>query len=109
MQGTLHAKPGSILVFIDETGHEEFADPKYPLFGLGGCLFPSSGAIKIVDAPWRSFKQKHFHNIQSARFMLQKFTISQPNKPRRSAVFLGIPLSVDLQVWSERRRQIKIS
>jgi len=28
--------PNCLLFFIDETGHETFADKKYPVFGLGG-------------------------------------------------------------------------
>jgi hypothetical protein len=29
------------MVFVDDTGHEEFADPNYPVFGFGGCTIPA--------------------------------------------------------------------
>lgn len=33
----LQVGPNCLLFFIDETGHETFADKNYPVFGLGGC------------------------------------------------------------------------
>jgi hypothetical protein len=50
----------SLLVFIDETGHEEFADPKYPLFGYGDCACLASSYEEAIRIPWRGLKQRHF-------------------------------------------------
>jgi hypothetical protein len=33
----IRPKPRSLLVFIDETGNEDYSDPKNPTFGRGGC------------------------------------------------------------------------
>jgi hypothetical protein len=41
----LQVHPHCLMFFVDETGHEEFAEPKYPVFGLGG--FPRR------DRPYR--------------------------------------------------------
>jgi hypothetical protein len=32
---TVH--PHCLMFFADETGHEDFADPNYRVFGIGGC------------------------------------------------------------------------
>jgi hypothetical protein len=59
-----HAKlkvhPGCLMVFVDETGHEEFADPNYPVFGFGGCAVPAFAATDVLEQPWREMKQCHF-------------------------------------------------
>ena len=49
-----------LMFFIDETGHETFADNNYPVFGLGGCAIISSSANAIVAQPWRAMKAAHF-------------------------------------------------
>lgn len=53
--------PGStLLVGIDETGHEAFADPKHPAFGLGGCAALLKHHDELIDRPWRYMKQRFF-------------------------------------------------
>jgi hypothetical protein len=52
--------PACLLFFIDETGHETFADNNYPVFGLGGCAITSSSAEAVVAQPWRAMKAAHF-------------------------------------------------
>jgi hypothetical protein len=49
-----------LLFFIDETGHETFADKNYPVFGLGGCAINSSSAAAVIAEPWRAMKAAHF-------------------------------------------------
>jgi hypothetical protein len=49
-----------LLFFIDETGHETFADKNYPVFGLGGCAITSSSAETVIAQPWRAMKAAHF-------------------------------------------------
>lgn len=56
----LNPSPKCLLVFIDETGHEEFADPKYPLFGYGGCACLASSYEEVIRTPWRGLKERHF-------------------------------------------------
>jgi hypothetical protein len=52
--------PACLLFFIDETGHETFADKNYPVFGLGGCAITSSSAEAVIAEPWRAMKAAHF-------------------------------------------------
>lgn len=56
----LKPSPKCLLVFIDETGHEEFADPKYPLFGMGGCACLALSYGDVIVTPWKNLKRKHF-------------------------------------------------
>jgi Protein of unknown function (DUF3800) len=56
----LQVGPRCLLFFIDETGHETFADPNYPVFGLGGCAITSSSAEAALAQPWRAMKAAHF-------------------------------------------------
>jgi hypothetical protein len=49
-----------LLVFIDETGHERLADPKYPVFGLGGCAVLAKDYDERLAHPWRELKTRHF-------------------------------------------------
>jgi hypothetical protein len=50
----LQVGPNCLLFFIDETGHETFADKNYPVFGLGGCAINSSSAAAVIAEPWRA-------------------------------------------------------
>ena len=49
-----------LLFFIDETGHETFADKNYPVFGVGGCAINSSSAAAVIAELWRATKAAHF-------------------------------------------------
>jgi hypothetical protein len=37
MADSLVLTPNTLLVFIDETGNEDYSDPNNPTFGRGGC------------------------------------------------------------------------
>jgi hypothetical protein len=54
------AAPDCLLVFIDETGHEELADRRYPVFGLGGCAVLAKDYDERLAFPWRELKSRHF-------------------------------------------------
>ena len=56
----LQVHPECLMVFVDETGHEEFADPNYPAFGFGGCAVPAFAANDVLEQAWREMKQCHF-------------------------------------------------
>jgi hypothetical protein len=62
----LQVGPFCLIYFVDETGHESFADAQYPVFGLGGCAITSSSADAVIAQPWRAMKAQHFggENVQ---------------------------------------------
>jgi len=43
----------SLLIFIDETGDEDFSDPKNPTFGRGGCGALMPEYKRRIAKPWR--------------------------------------------------------
>jgi hypothetical protein len=51
-----------LIVWIDETGHEEFADPGFPVFGLGGVAVPAADYETVLAIPWRTIKRDSFGN-----------------------------------------------
>lgn len=55
----LNAKPDTLLVFIDETGNEDFSDPKNPTFGRAGCAITAGEYQKVIKKPWRKLKRQH--------------------------------------------------
>jgi hypothetical protein len=61
--GHLAIDPQSLLIFVDETGHEFLSDPNYPIFGLGGCAITASAYVEVVAEPWRRWKDEHFEGI----------------------------------------------
>lgn len=58
----LSIEPNSFVLFLDETGHENLNDPKYPIFGIGGCAIMGDDYNNIVRKPWRQLKDDFFGN-----------------------------------------------
>src|ERR1700694_3004897 len=52
--------PHCLMFFVDETGHETFADPQYPVFGLGGCALLAAAIDPVLRTPGRNMKALHF-------------------------------------------------
>lgn len=59
---SLVAGERTLLVFIDETGNEQLCDPKFPIFGLGGCAILGRDYDNVICRPWRNIKRTHFGN-----------------------------------------------
>lgn len=58
--GTLDVSDTALVVGIDDTGHDNFADKKHPVFGLGGCAVLAKDYFRYIDDPWRELKRIHF-------------------------------------------------
>ena len=54
------------MFFVDDTGHEEFADPNYLVFGLGGCVMMAGALEAVIKRPWRALKEQHFGGADQA-------------------------------------------
>jgi uncharacterized protein DUF3800 len=52
----------TLTVWLDETGHEDFAQPDFPIFGLGGCALLASDYDSALASPWRAIKKEVFGN-----------------------------------------------
>lgn len=58
MESTLEVPDDCLLVFIDDTGHEELISS--PVFGLGGCAIISQRYQELLKAPWRKMQTHYF-------------------------------------------------
>jgi hypothetical protein len=47
----LLVRPDCLMFFCDDTGHEDFCDPKFPLFGIGGCAIMAGAIEHILKGP----------------------------------------------------------
>jgi hypothetical protein len=56
--------PDCLLLFIDDTGHERFADKQFPIFGLGGCAVMGSTYEHLLRNPWFQMKNEYFDGSQ---------------------------------------------
>lgn len=55
-----------LLVFVDDTGDEQFSNPAHPVFGLGGCAITVADYDKVLASPWREMKDTYFSGQCSA-------------------------------------------
>ncbi len=55
--GVIEFPDETLLVFIDETGHEEFKDQRAPYFGFGGCMCPAPTYTACVEKPWNDVQK----------------------------------------------------
>jgi hypothetical protein len=56
----LSVHPHCLTFFSDETGHEDFADRNYPVFGIGGCAVLAPAIEQNLRIPWRTMKERYF-------------------------------------------------
>jgi hypothetical protein len=80
----LQVHPQCLMVFVDETGHEEFADPNYPVFGFGGCVIPAFAASEVLEQPWREMKERHFGGADLA---LHASNLRSPTSEQLAALY----------------------
>ncbi len=79
--------PETLLVFVDETGIEDYSDPKNPTFGRGGCAVLGKGYGDKIKHPWRKLKReklgganKPFHAAEFERTRPKLVQITSINR-----------------------------
>jgi hypothetical protein len=55
--GALTVADQSLVVFVDETGHEALA-PGHPVYGLGGCAAMAGDLDRLIRHPWHEVRRK---------------------------------------------------
>lgn len=75
----LALKPDTLLVFIDETGNEDYSDPKNPTFGRGGCAVSGAEYKRLIKKPWRKLKREKLGGALKP-FHATEFELSRPTK-----------------------------
>lgn len=58
--GILDLPDSALVVGIDDTGDESFANADHPLFGLGGCAVLAGDYFSFIDDPWHELKEQFF-------------------------------------------------
>ncbi|MRG71112.1 DUF3800 domain-containing protein [Alphaproteobacteria bacterium HT1-32] len=76
---TLAPTPTTLMVFIDETGNEDYSDPKNPTFGRGGCAVMGRDYRKLIKKPWRRLKRERLGGANKP-FHATDFEQSRPTK-----------------------------
>ena len=56
----LLVRPDCLMFFCDDTGHEDFRDRSFPVFGIGGCAVMAGAIEPVLKRPWRELKAEHF-------------------------------------------------
>jgi hypothetical protein len=54
----------AFVVALDDTGHEEFKDDKYPVFGIGGCAFLVKDYQRLIETPWEYMCQNFLSDVR---------------------------------------------
>lgn len=85
MTNTLVIKPRALMVFIDETGNEDYSDPAFPVFGYGGCAVIEEEYNKILAKPWRQLKRERLGGAKKP-FHTTDFQKSQPTRYQISGI-----------------------
>lgn len=79
----LKLQPNCLLLFIDETGHERFADDEFPIFGLGGCGVIGSSYQDLIRYPWIRMKNECF---DGSNFPLHASEMREPSQRQIDAI-----------------------
>jgi len=74
---TLHPTPKTLMVFIDESGNEDFSDPNNPTFGRGGCAAIGPNYVELLRKPWRRLKRERLGGANKP-FHAVDFEVSAP-------------------------------
>lgn len=82
---TLTPTPKTLLVFIDETGNEDYSDPKNPTFGRGGCAVMGRDYRTLIKKPWRKLKRERLGGA-SKPFHATDFEQSRPTKTQINGI-----------------------
>ena len=59
-KGTLDVPDSALIVGVDDTGNDLFADERHPVFGLGGCAVLARDYFRYLDDPWCYMKDSYF-------------------------------------------------
>lgn len=82
---TLVPTPTTLLAFIDETGNEDYSDPKNPTFGRGGCAVMGRDYRSLIKKPWRKLKRERMGGANKP-FHATEFEQSRPTKAQISGI-----------------------
>ena len=62
--GVEYLSEKTLLIVIDDTGQENFKDPNFKVFGLGGCAFLVRDYQRLIEKPWNEMCQRYFPEVK---------------------------------------------
>ena len=77
--------PATLVIFLDETGDEQYTDPKHPVFGIGGCAIISDDYVRRIQRPWTLLK-RDILKLGIKPFHATDFERSRPTMDKISAI-----------------------
>jgi hypothetical protein len=88
---TLHLADDALIVFIDETGIEDFSDPQFPIFGRGGMAVLGNQYRRFRKA-WLKLKREYLGGARRP-FHAAEFARSNPSLRQIQAInrFVALP------------------
>jgi hypothetical protein len=75
--GKEHLSENTLVIAIDDTGHEEFKDSNYQVFGLGGCAFLVRDYQRLIEKPWNYMCKRFFPEIERPMHAAKLSSLSQ--------------------------------
>lgn len=81
--GSYHLPDTALVVGIDETGCENYADKNFPVFGLGGCAVLARDYFRLIEEPWSMIKDSYFSGRNTP---LHAAELKNPSKDQLSAL-----------------------
>jgi len=81
--GILRLPESTLVIALDDTGHEKFPDPNYPVFGLGGCAFLVRDYQRLIETPWNYMCGKYFPDF---RRPMHATDLRKPSKEQLDAL-----------------------
>ncbi|MFN0042693.1 MAG: DUF3800 domain-containing protein [Alphaproteobacteria bacterium] len=85
MADSLVLTPNTLLVFIDETGNEDYSDPNNPTFGRGGCAVLGEQYKTLIRKPWRKLKRERLGGA-TRPFHATEFEQTRPTKAQITGI-----------------------
>lgn len=85
MEDSLLLTPKTLLVFIDETGNEDYSDPNNPTYGRGGCAVLGEQYRDLLKKPWRRLKRERLGGATKP-FHATEFERTRPTKAQITGI-----------------------
>jgi len=75
--------PHCLMFFCDDTGHEDFRDRQFPVFGIGGCAIMAGAVEHVLKRPWQAMKTERLGGPDVA---LHASALRSPTQPQLNAL-----------------------
>lgn len=104
-KGAIQINEDTFVVALDETGHEEFKDPNYQVFGIGGCAFMARDYQRLIETPWNFVCSRFFPDqerpMHASEMTFSKEQIGALNHFFKNFPFFRVATTVSINTCNE--------